>query len=300
MERILNDLARRRIHVYPFAGFFGKEADFPVDPVEQELYIQYTLARLAPYWNLLFLVGGPEPLLKRNPHLSFDDVNRLGALIQKNDVFGHLLSVHNPTGDDMFKEQSWHTYGVLQGPKTLDPAILSKGLLRNHHSAKPLYAQETLWPGNTFGHPKYTPVHVRKNGWVIQMSAAALNFADMNGSSSSGFSGSMEMTDKVQVWHDIIRKIWDFMETVPFERMKPRQDLVDSGYCLAEDAREYLIYLPERGRVNVKLGAGSYLAEWINGQDTSDIRPAGAISATQSIETPPDGDDWLLRLRNKR
>lgn len=159
MELVLDDLRRRRILVYPFAGFFGKESDFPRDPAEQELYIRYTLARLAPYWNLLFLVGGPEPLLKRNPHLSFEEVNRLGTLIQKLDPFGHLLSVHNPTGDDPFKDQPWLSYGVLQGPKTLDPAVLSRGLLANHHPSKPLFAQETLWPGNTFG--RATPMDIR-------------------------------------------------------------------------------------------------------------------------------------------
>jgi hypothetical protein len=297
MESILDDLHRRRIVVYPFAGFFGKESDFPRDPAEQERYIQYTLARLGAYWNVLLLVGGPEPLLKRNPHLTFDEVNRLGEAIRHNDVFGHMLSVHNATGSDPFKDQPWLTYGVLQGPKTLDPAVLSKGLLENHHPSKPLYAQETLWPGNTYGHPKYTPTHVRKNLWVALMSAAAVNFADMRGSSSSGFSGSMDFSEKVQEWHDIAKRVWDFFDTLPFERMKPRQDLVDNGYCLAEEGREYLVYLDKPGAVAVRLAPGSWKAEWISGQDTKEVRAAGSVRPGQSLTTPDGGDDWLLRIR---
>src|SRR5688500_2204300 len=31
-EGVLDDLARRQILVYPFAGFFGRDSDFPRDP----------------------------------------------------------------------------------------------------------------------------------------------------------------------------------------------------------------------------------------------------------------------------
>ena len=87
MEAVLDTLAERRLMVYPFAGFFGKEADFPREEAAQERYVRYTLARISPYWNLLLLVGGPEPLYKRNPHLTAEEVHRLGQLIQRLDVF---------------------------------------------------------------------------------------------------------------------------------------------------------------------------------------------------------------------
>ena len=298
LESMLDDLNRRRIHVYPFAGFFGKQSDFPRDPAEQELYLRYTVARLGPYWNHLLLVGGPEPLLKNNPHLSFDEINRLGALIEKLDPFGHLRSVHNATGDDPFRDQPWLTYGVLQGPKTLDPAVLSRVLLKNHHASKPLFAQETLWPGNKF-HPKYMLDHVRKNAFVMMLSATALNFADMNGDSSTGFTGSMDLAEKVQERHDVVRRVWDYFETVAFERMKPRQDLVDNGYCLAEEGRDYLVYLDKPGKVKLSLAAGNYDAQWIDAQNTKQTVSASRVSAGVTLETPPRGDDWLLRVRRK-
>lgn len=297
LETMLDDLNRRRIHVYPFAGFFGKGSDFPRDPAGQELYLRYTIARLGPYWNHIFLVGGPEPLLKNNPHLTFEEVNRLGTLITQLDPFGHLLSVHNATNQNPFKDQTWATYNVLQGPKTLDPAVLGKGLLNHHHPSKPLYAQETLWPGNVVGHPKYSLVNVRKNAFTMLLSAATINYADMDGNSSSGFSGSMDLTQKVQERHDLIHRIWSFFNTLPFERMKPRQDLVDNGYCLAEEGREFLIYLDKPGAVTVQ-AKGNFQAQWINAQNTSDIRPASAASPGK-YQTPEGGDDWLLRLRRK-
>lgn len=41
---------------------------------------------------------------------------------------------------------------------------------------------------NKFRPEQYTDVDLRKNAYVIAMSGAALNFGDMNGDPSSGFS----------------------------------------------------------------------------------------------------------------
>jgi len=301
MEVILNDLAARRIMIFPFAGFFGKSSDFPTDAAGQSRYLKYTLARLGPYWNVLLNVAGPEPLLDN--YLSGADINRLGAEIRNKDVFGHLLSVHNATGDDPFRDQAWHSYGTLQGPKTTSLSALSVGLLRNHHASKPLYAQETLWSGNQH-HPNYSDAQLRKNAYVIHMSAAALNFGDMDsnlsdgpqGNSSAGFSGSMDLAQRLQGRHDIVRRVWDFFETVPFYRMSPRQDLVSAGYALAEPGQRYLVYLPSRGGVNVAVTGGPYAVQWINAQNTADRRGAGSTSNGQGLASPGDGDDWLVSL----
>ena len=295
MEDVLDDVASRGMMVYPFAGFSGRGSDFPRDLAKQDLYIRYTLARIGPYWNVVLMVGGPEPRLKGKPYLSVDEVNRLGRRIEKLEVFGHLLSVHNPTGDDQFKDADWTNYGILQGPKTRNRQKLSRGLLKNHHEAKPLYAQETLWGGNKY-HPDYTEDDLRKNAYVLMMSAAMINFGDMNGNSSSGFSGSLDLDERVQTRHDILAGVWDFFETVPFERMTPRQDLVDNGYCLAEPGREYLIYLEHPGKVTVRLEGGPYRGSWINAMNTADTRDAGMISEGDELASPEKGDDWLLHL----
>ncbi len=297
MEEILDDLARRRIIVFPFAGFFGQSSNYPRDPQDQERYVRYTLARVAPYWNVMFNVAGPEPNLEKS-WMADADVQRLGRLIKSLDPFGHLLSVHNRTGDDPYRDSDWTNYSVLQGPKTLNRAVLSRGLLRNHYPAKPVLAQETLWSGNKYHVPDkggYSDDDLRKNAWVIQMSAAALIFADNDGDSSTGFSGTMELSDRKQERHDIIRRVWDFIASVPFYRMQPRQDLVDRGYCLAAPGLCYLVYLPEGGAVAVKVERGPYRAVWINGKNTAERRDAGRVEASRSFKAPAGGD-WLLML----
>jgi hypothetical protein len=305
LEVVLNELVKRKIIVYPFAGFFGKSSDFPTDSDKQILYLKYTLARLAPYWNLLFNIAGPEPMLKKQHEkyrnaMEKEDIVRLGNLIGKLDVFNHLLSVHNPTyfahDGDWFIEEDWYTFGTLQGPKTLNRQELRRKLLKNHHPQKPLLAQETLWGGNTFGHPHYTEIDIRKHAYVMTMSAAAINFGDMNGSSSSGFSGTLDFNQKHQIWHDVIKAVWDFFETLPFYEMKPSQDLVNNGYCLANPGKEYWVYLELPGKVSVNVEDGEYLVQWINAQNTEDRRRGGNTRDGKNLTTLSGSNDWFLRI----
>lgn len=296
MEKILDDLAERKIYVYPFAGFFGKNSRYPRDPAEQEQYVRYTIARIGSYWNMVFNVAGPEPNL-RDTWMASSDVERLGRLIRDMDVFDHLLTVHNATGDDPYMNSDWSTFGTLQGPKTLNRKTLSSGLLKNHNPVKPLLAQETLWPGNKY-HPAYTEDDLRKNGYVIMMSATALVYGDFDGISSTGFSGTMELSDCQQKRHDIIGAVWDFFGDIPYYNMQPRQDLVSNGFCLAWPAYQYLVYLENGGSVDVQIEKGNYSVTWINARNTKEQIISGTTRDGKSL-TAPDNNDWLLRLVKK-
>ncbi|MCX7604908.1 MAG: hypothetical protein N2036_12600 [Bryobacteraceae bacterium] len=187
--------------------------------------------------------------------MSDEEITRLGRLIASLDPWKHPVRVHNRTGDDPFRDSDWTTYGLLQGPKTPDLAALSRGLLESHHPAKPLLAQETLWSRNTY-HLRslgrdYTDKEIRQNAWVIQMSAAGLVFADNDGNSSTGFTGTLNPADAHPTRHAILRRIWDFMESIPFAGMRPAQDSVSTGYALAS-AAALLAYLPEGGSIQLR------------------------------------------------
>jgi hypothetical protein len=305
METILDDLYGRRIIVFPFAGFFGRASNFPTDPAEQDLYIRYTLARLAPYWNVTFNVSGPEPLLTKCPipNMEREHVNRLGQCIAELDIFGHALTVHNDTGDDDFIDEPWLSFGTLQGPKTVDLPTLSEGALRNHRPDRPLYIQETLWSGNKF-HPNYSDEQLRKNAYVLLMAGGTINFIDNGGpvpdsvgDSSSGFSGSMDLADRRQHRHDILKNVWDTFATFPFQQLRPAQEWGSRGYCLAKPGAMYLVYVDTRGTINVNTEPGSYSVEWINAQNGQDRRSGGVNASGEGLTSPAEGDDWLLFLQ---
>ena len=82
--------------------------------------------------------------------------------------------------------------------------------------------------------------------------------------------------------------------------MTPRPDLVNNGYCLAEEGKQYLIYLEEPGSVDVDLPRGEYDVQWINARQAEDRRQEEITSDGQGLETPPGGDDWLLYIVAQR
>lgn len=296
MEVILDDLAERKIIVHPFAGFLGANSDYPENHADLILYIKYTLARLGSYWNVMLNVAGPE-LAKWK--LTESEVTKIGKEIQSLDIFGHLLACHQTTNKNLFKNQSWNNYDCYQGSKTHDLHKLYKELTSTFRSSgKPFYAHETLWSGNK-NHPGYSDTQLRKNAIVITMAAAALNFGDMDGNSSSGFSGSLDLAEKKQARHDIIKKVWDFFETVEYWKLSPRPDLINSGFCLAKEGEEYLVYVPERGYINVNITGGEYDFLWINAQDTSEQIEGGETSDGQKLNSPEHGDDWFCHLTKK-
>ncbi|NKB72011.1 MAG: DUF5060 domain-containing protein [Candidatus Latescibacteria bacterium] len=295
LEAILDDLARRRILVFPFAGFFGQDSHYPTDPTDQETYIRYTLARLGAYPNLLFNVAGPEPNLGQS-WMSEADVIRLGRLIASHAPYPHLISVHNRTGPDPYRDADWTTYGVLQGPKTVNRAELAAGLLASHHAAKPLLAQETLWSGNVNHLSRldrdYTDTELRRNALAIHLSGAALVFADNRGKSSSGFSGTMDLADCRQDRHDILRRVWDLCQVLPYHQLRPRSQVVEGGIALGDDHR-LLVYVETPAQLT--LPSGPWEGTWIDPRQPLDRTPCGAVQSGPL--QPPTNDDWLLYLR---
>jgi len=306
LEAMLDELVRRDLIVYPFAGFFGRQSNFPQEPADQLLYIRYAYARLGAYPNLLLNVAGPEPLLRESPYLQREQVNRLGAAIQAINVFAKPLSVHNRTGHDEFRDEPWLTYGTLQGPKTVNRAWMGRQLLASHHAEKPLLAQETLWSGNTY-HIRaigrdYSDDDLRKNAFVIHFSAAALVFADNAGDSSSGFTGSLDPKDARTNRHDAVKRAWDLCAALPFGHLKPRPDLVQGAHahCLALPGCEYLVYLERSEPVSVNIEGGPYRVTWHDTRRPYPRHDGGLTSDAKNLTPPPGGDDWVLQLTRPR
>jgi hypothetical protein len=82
----------------------------------------------------------------------------------------------------------------------------------------------------------------------------------------------------------------------------PRDDLASTRYCLAEPGREYLVYLPAAGDVEVDLSgaSGTFRVEWFNPAEATTIvrDPAGGGSKVR-LAAPFPGDS-VLYLRKSR
>ncbi len=73
--------------------------------------------------------------------------------------------------------------------------------------------------------------------------------------------------------------------------MVPSDSLASSGYCLAAPGREYVVFSPDGGGVEVDLAGGSYRVEWIHpvsGEVTA-AEPLVATAGKQSLAAPLAG-----------
>lgn len=305
-EVILDELTKREIYIFPFAGFFGRDGNWPTEHNDQGKYIKYILARWGAYYNLLFNVAGPEPMLAGEKaregyknQMEIKDIDRLASLIKKYDVSDHMITVHNRTKaseiGDPFVNKDWYEFSTIQGPKTPDLKRHQNTIFKIRNPHKPYYAQETLWGGNKY-HPDYGAENIRKIGIVLCMNAAMINFADNNGNSSSGFSGSLNFNDIKQNEHDALIKVWDFFETIPFSEMKPDTLISPSNFVLSGEG-QILIYSDKQDSFQIYLNEDkNYRAEWINAQNTEEKIPAENVRSRNWIKTPEHGKDWFLQL----
>jgi len=306
-EILLNELAQRKIFVFPFAGFFGRDGEWPTDTIEQEQYIKYTIARWGAYYNLVWNVAGPEPLLdgESSPktgyknQMEIPDIRRIAGLIRKYDAFHHMISVHNQTSasksGDPFKNEDWYDFSTIQGPKTLTLKIHSQSAALNHHPAKPYLAQETLWFGNKY-HPEYNEDNIRGIAISLILSGASINFADNSGNSSSGFSGSLDLNDRHESEHNAFLNAVHLFKKLPWSSMKPDTSLFQGLAALRNDGEEkYIVYYEKPGKYEVMVQPGSYRASWII--PVSGIRmQSKLVEVVREIKTPPENHDWLLFL----
>ncbi len=295
LEALLDELDRRDMVLFPFAGLLGRNSNFPASPLERRAFVRYLISRLAPYRNIVWNLAGPEPLLRRKPFLTFQEVQELAGWVVEDDVFRHLRTVHNATGDDAFRAEAWQSFGTLQGPKTTDRQRLANNLLRNHHPSRPLYAQETLWPGNTVGHPRYTDRDIRRNALVALFCATMVNFGDMDGNSSSGFAESLNPDDANERRHTMIRLAWDAFDQLPWHRMRPRPDLCSAGHCLVDSQTTYAVFLDDAPKTKIKMAPGRYSVQWINAA-TGENRSAAEVDENATFVRPDADGDWIVVL----
>jgi hypothetical protein len=87
-----------------------------------------------------------------------------------------------------------------------------------------------------------------------------------------------------------------FADRINLSAMLPRRDLA-TGYCLANEGKEYLVYQPDSGAVSLPLPAGTYYYQWFN-PITADMRD-GTIQANggSQLFTPPYSGDAVLFIR---
>jgi hypothetical protein len=97
-----------------------------------------------------------------------------------------------------------------------------------------------------------------------------------------------------------VKVLLDFIESVPYDRMRPRDELLGPGFlCSAEPGNCFVCYAPLGGSFDLDLPAapGRFRAEWLDPR-TAAVRPAGTVEGGGNYHFRcPGGGDWALAIR---
>lgn len=92
----------------------------------------------------------------------------------------------------------------------------------------------------------------------------------------------------------------DFFASFEWWKTEPHDELVDSGaYCLARPGEIYAAYLPNGGKVTIKLEPGSYEATWVSALSGDKVTLPVVEGPSWTSPEAPDHHDWALLLLRK-
>ncbi len=139
-------------------------------------------------------------------------------------------------------------------------------------------------------------------GWVWKSFLRGLNPIFMDPYKQEVLAGGADSKwEPVRRAMGVTRRLAD---RVSLAAMTPRGELASSGYCLANPAKEYIVYLPEGDEVSVDLSgaAGKFQVEWIHPVEGQVIaRPAVSGGASRTLKSPKSGTTvlHLKRMQEK-
>jgi hypothetical protein len=229
VDEVLQYLESKGTIWYNFDGFIINPqcgGHRPGNATEETVMIRNWVARLAPYWNIVWNIA-----FEWAEWMSATEVNRIGNQIKAMDPWDHPRTVHNhsvstlPSGSG-----AWHTFYSVQhnmgraGTAALGNAAADEG----GYTTKPLYAQEVIWQGGD----KLNDTQTRRGGWGVMVGAGYLNYAEQFDNvyyNNGGFT--------------YIKIMMDFMESTLYWNMSRNNSLTNKGYCLADQGNEYVVYI---------------------------------------------------------
>ena len=258
---------------------------------EYRLY-EYATARLAAFDNVWWDLG--------NEHNEFRDAgwgNKMGAFVKENDPYNRLASAH-AYADFFYNDSPWADYIITQQYGDVDS--VHNWTLKYYDIRKPYVNEEYGYEGSTdkpIGHGMNSD-WVRRCHWAIAMAGGYATYGDWSNGTSyfyMGFPGPGKAV--VQLRH-----LKSFFEALPFNEVKPADNLTSKGYCLSVPKGMLIVYLPEGGTSEIDLGPFEkrrITARWFDprnglwGDDLTLLNEKNTVSS-------PTNDDWVLLIGNDK
>ncbi len=271
---------------------------------DERRYIRYATARLSAFSNITWDLGDDLDSFR-------DDkwAHETGTLLENWDPYRHLATTHpvhrehQDRGSEWFGFTSIQDWSRNQHALMLEERQLQIKTGRIIPQANEEYGYEDHYPLWAPAPPGDSADTLRRTAWDIAM-AGAYGTAGETARRGVGIwpdSGGGWMNGRSDDTTTMLAgyaHMFDFFTGFEWWKTEPHDELVDAGHwCLAEPGRTYAVYLPNAGKVTVRMTPGRYRAEWFNPRTGEVIAIAPAEGPVWTSPAAPGPDDWALLLR---
>lgn len=341
MERRVDWLNDRNVGLHMFLGFEGRKNDGPawekLTPEEQDFYVRYVVARLAPYAN----IAGWNFVWEDPGHRETHELG-LARLLEKYDVFNHLRTYQDEHPRDNEYWRPEYTFAAIENHFIFSPLKehdrnYHKGALSHHLAClagyipgKPVYMSEgnALWRRYWAERSGATQDDLRQSAWGCTTAGASFCWNGhakeyelaVHGPEGIPFHGDDNpytvSAKYIDILADVMNKRVEFAGLSPADHMLMDHD-PQRVWCLAEPGSQYLVFAMHGEPFTLHVAEGDYTsAVWIDTKTGADqaanaVKVAKTDLATEAADerrigtkgvafTPPNRDtDWVLVLRTE-
>ncbi|MEX0332584.1 MAG: DUF5060 domain-containing protein [Puniceicoccaceae bacterium] len=324
MEQHLGWLNDHDIGVHMFLGFDGSRNEGPewlsLTPEEQDFYVRYVVARLAPYaniagWNYVWEVDGGRE----------DQELGLARLLAEYDIFDHLRTYEDEYPRENYYHLPAYNFAAVENHGIMAPdKSQERHMWRSpwtHHMAsllsykgKPVFMSEgnSLWRRYWHDKARANQDDLRRAAWATVTAGASFTWNGhakeyelyAGGETGLPFNEENEYTLSetcVQIIADTMNNEVEFHKLRPDDRLLDRHEVL-RVYAMAESGRQYLVFSIEAEPFSLSIEPGSYATvKWINAKtgDTVELPSLDVSGEGESVPfTCPDSDsDWVLIVR---
>ncbi|MBX3433414.1 MAG: DUF5060 domain-containing protein [Pirellulales bacterium] len=340
MERRLGWLNDRNVGVHMFLGFQGGKNDGPewgaMSEDEKDLFVEYVVARLAPYAN----IAGWNFVWEDPGHRESHELG-LARRLAKYDAFDHLRTYQDEHPRDNEYQRPEYNFAAIENHRIAAP---EKPIDRNYHQTawthhmaclvayvpgKPVYMSEgnALWRRYWAERTGATQDDLRQAAWGCVTAGASFCWnghakefgMTVFGPEGMPFHGDDNPYVLVAKQIDILFEVME--REVVFYRMEPSDHWLAGHdpyrtWCLAEPGKQALAFTAQGEPFTLHALPGTYVARWLDAK-TGAATPAGeveyAVEDARLIEpderrngtgakrfAPPDREtDWVLVLKRR-
>jgi len=274
---------------------------------DERRYLRYAAARLGAFSNITWDLGDDMD--------SFRDekwVHATGTLIEDWDPYKHLGTSHPVHREHQDRASPWFGFTSIQDWRRPQHALMleereiQKKTGRIIPQTNEEYGYEDHYPHWAPGPGSDSSETLRHMAWEIAMAGAYGTAGETcrrgtNVWPDTGGGWINGRSDDTTTMLNGYGHMVEFFTSFEWWKTEPHDELVDNGaFCLALPGEIYAVYLPQEGKVTVKLEPATYDATWFSAFTGERIPLPAVQGPSWTSPQTPGWLDWALLLQKRR